>query len=114
MGGWESFQESAGDIARHGADSGWSGFTYYRETVAFARRNRAAILEALQDMASGCGQGVLELVQSFRCIGKDYSLDEIGQAIYAGKGDAAQTVLNGLAWYALEEVALAYDDRVAA
>ncbi len=109
-GGWEAFKDIAEDVANHGADAGFGGWTYYSDTVAFTRKNKGAIMEALQADAEECTMGLLELVQSFRCIGKDYSIDEIGKAIYAGKGDAVTTVYNGLAWYALEAVARQYAD----
>lgn len=109
-GGWECFKDIAEDVANHGADAGFGGWTYYSETVAFTRKNKAAIMEALQADAQECGVGLLELVQSFRCIDSDASIDEIGQAIYAGKGNAVATVYNGLAWYALEAVARQYAD----
>lgn len=109
-GGWQDFKDIAEDVANHGADAGFGGWTYYSNTVAFTRKNKGAIMEALQAYAQECGVGLLELVQSFRCIGKDYSIDEIGKAVYAGKGDAVTAVYNGLAWYALEAVAREYSD----
>lgn len=109
-GDWQGFKDIAEDVANHGADAGFGGWTYYHETAAFTRKNKGAIMEALQADAQECGIGLLELVQSFRCIGKDYSIDEIGKAIYAGKGDAVEIVYNGLAWYALEAVAREHAD----
>ena len=104
LGGWDSFSESAQDVTSHGADAGFSGFIYYAETLAFTKKHKASIMESINNMAQEIGQPVLEFVQSFRCVGADYSVDEIAQAIYAGKGDAVETIYNALAWYALEEV----------
>ena len=109
VGGWESFQESAPDIARHGVDGGFHGFIYYRETVAFTRRNLPALRAMTQDMARDCGQGAGDFLAGFRCL-QDWSADECAQAFYTGKGEAAQAVYNALAWFAAEEVARAYDD----
>jgi len=38
------------------------------------------------------------------------SVDEVARAIYQGRGEMAEQILNVLAWYALEEVARAYCD----
>lgn len=108
MGGWSSFKESAGDIARHGIDGGFNGFIYHTETNTFARRNIAAIREALKEDADNLGEGILGLVAGFRCLNGDYSQDEIAQVIYGNGNDVE--ILNALAWYAAETVARRYDD----
>ena len=41
LGGGAEAIESARDAARHGADSGFHGFIYYAETVAFFKRHLA-------------------------------------------------------------------------
>ena len=107
-GGWSDFKEMAADVANHGAACGFSGWTYYTDTVKFAQVNRATIAQLAQDQWANYGTGVLEMIQGFNCIGKDYSLDEIGRCLY-GKGDDT-TILNGLAWFALEEVCRTYFD----
>lgn len=108
LGGWEAFEESAPDIARYGVDGGFRGFIYYRETVAFTRRNLPALREMTQDVARDCGQGVGDFLAGFRCL-KGWSADECAQAFYSGRGEAVQAVYNALAWFAAEEVARAYD-----
>jgi hypothetical protein len=115
MGGWESFSESAPDIANHGIDGGFSGFIYYSDTEAFAKRNRATIAEMASEQAREFGTGVIEMIRGFGCFRNDPPSDEeIGSALYAGKDakDAEHNVLNALAWYAGEEVARAYTDMV--
>jgi hypothetical protein len=110
-GGWEDFTEMALDVANHGAAGGFHGWIYYTETMAFTRRNKAAILEALKEMASDLGEGVLEMVAGFGVFRNDKpSVDEVARAIYQGKGEIADQVLNVLAWFALEETARAYAD----
>jgi hypothetical protein len=107
MGGWESFKESAPDITRNGISGGYSGFIYYSETVAFAKRNRRAILEMASEQAREFGMGLVEMVKGFNCL-KAATETEIVEGL-AGATDETQ-VPNGLAWYAGEEVARAYCD----
>ena len=109
-GGWQSFKEIAGDVARHGASAGFGGWIYHPETCEFARENRKLIAEFCQSTAEDFGVGTLEMIQGFNCIGTDYSLDDIGRCLY-GSGEEV-TVLNGLAWFALEEVCRTYSDAV--
>lgn len=102
-------REQLEDVARHGADAGWSGFTYYNETVAFFKAHKADILEMAKQDANDFGQEMLEMIRGFRCLGNnskpDYSTDEIAEAIYAGRGECSDLIRNALAWYALETVA---------
>lgn len=108
LGGWKQFTESAPDISNHGIDGGFAGFIYHVDTCAFTKRNRATIAQLAEEQAEDFGQGVLEMIQSFRCIGPDFTTGEIARCLY-GRGDDT-TILNGLAWYAAEEVARAYVD----
>lgn len=120
LGGWESFTESARDISNHGIDGGFSGFIYYAETIQFARRNRPAILDLLKEQAADFGEsGPIALVRGFNCLTDrrgpkpvpEYTEDEISGALYgSAKGDAAEVILNALAWYAGEEIARRYTD----
>lgn len=107
-GGWADFREIASDVASHGAAAGFGGWTYHADTCAFTKRNRSAIAEFCADQADQYGTGTLEMIQGFNCVGKDFSLDEIGRCLY-GRGEDS-TILNGLAWFALEEVSRAYVD----
>ena len=99
----QEFLETLQDVANHGAGGGFSGFTYYGETVDFARRNRAEIWQQLIDDSENFGQSVADMVCGFNCF-KNYTRNEILQGLY-NQGDSVTTVYNGLAWYALESVA---------
>jgi len=110
IGGWEEFKERAADVANYGASGGFSGFIYYNDTCAFYAKHRADILALTKDMADQLGEGVLEMVQAFNCLGEDYTLDEIGETLYGNKNKHHTQVANALAWFALEEVCRAYDD----
>jgi hypothetical protein len=42
-------------VASHGADAGWHGFTYHRDTDAFYRKHRSAINTRVLEMAKEFG-----------------------------------------------------------
>ena len=111
MGGWESFSESAEDVSNHGAGTGWNGFTYYSDTVAFTKRNKSLILELAKDLASQFGDvDEYQMIANFNCLRSDYSVGEVASAIHNPKDDGQTTVMNALAWFVLEEVARSYCD----
>lgn len=110
-GGWESFKEMASDVTNHGADSGFSGFTYYTDTVNFTERNQAEILQACGDMASDLGESSrYAMIAGFQCL--KMQPDEVAEAIYNKRIEERTNVFNALAWFALEEVSRAYCDAV--
>lgn len=98
-------RESLADVARYGADAGYCGFTYYADTVAFAVRNRADIMERLKDDANdfGCG-GVISMLAGFNCL-KGMSQEEVADGLYNPRSENRTAVYNALAWYAAEEIA---------
>ena len=110
-GGWDSFQEMAKDVAEHGADQGFSGWIYYRETMEIFRKNRKAILGYAEEMAQDLGETMLSLIQGFG-IFRNSPIDtqDLAKALYTGKGDEVIRVYNVMSWFALEEVSRAYDD----
>lgn len=110
IGGWESFTEKAQYVYRHGADGGFSGFSYYCDTVPFAKKNRKEIVELAKNIADDFGEGVFKMIAGFRCLSGDYSEGEIAEAIYNSKSENDTQVLNALAWFALEEVCRSYVD----
>jgi hypothetical protein len=105
----QEFLETLQDVSNHGAGGGFSGFTYYGETVDFTRRNRAEIMQQLKEDAECFGTSVADMVCAFNCF-KGYEADEILSALYGGRGDSVRAVYNGLAWYALETVAHQFDE----
>ena len=115
-GSWESFQEMAQDIANHGVNGGFHGWIYYDDTLKFTRNNKKLIMEALENMAQDMGEGLLEMIRGFGVFRNDKSVtvDDIAKAIYQGKGEYAEQVLNVLAWFAAEETARAYSDMLEA
>lgn len=110
IGGKSSFKEYAEDIVNHGISGGFSGFTYYTDTLKFAQDNKREIMALAEEMADSIGEsGALELIAGFNCLNGDYSQTEIAEAIYNDSDDSGQ-VLNALAWFAGEEVARSYMD----
>ena len=99
-----SFYESVPDIANHGASGGVSGFIYYTDTVAFTKRNKAKIMQCLEELSSDCGESIIDMLSQWKCL-KGLTQREIMEGLYNPKSDDKTTVYNALAWYALEEVA---------
>jgi hypothetical protein len=100
------------DIANHGADTGWHGFTYLRETLSFTAKNSKTIREAVKQLADDIASDPVEFILSFRCLDKkDKAQKEAaGRFIYHGpfsdsKSCDSEEIYNSLAWFALEEVA---------
>ena len=100
----ESFYESVPDIANYGASGGVSGFIYYDDTVAFAKRNKTKIMQCLEELSSDCGESIISMLSQWKCL-KGLTQREIMEGLYNPKSDDKTTVYNALAWYALEEVA---------
>ena len=108
IGGWDSFKEHARDVSMYGANCGFAGFIYYTDTCRFYAVNRDAILEAVRDMCDGLGEEPIQFVRSFNCL--DATESEVGLTLYGSKKQHDTQVANALAWFALEEVARAFDD----
>lgn len=102
-------REDLRQVTEHGADSGWSGFTYTQDCVNFYKAHKADILLMASDMASDLGEDMLAMISRFGCLSNkgvpDYNQTEIAEALYSGRGESADTVRNAMAWFALEEVA---------
>lgn len=111
-GGFSAFKEMAQDICEHGADSGFDGFIYYSDTIEFTERYLPTIMSVLKVYASEFGQSVYELIGSFKCIGM--AADEVVDGMHSGFTADQRIIYNGLAWFALEEVARAYCDALGA
>lgn len=117
------------DVARHGCDGGFVGFTYYTDTVAFFKKNRVAIINLVNQMAEDLGEPPAEMVAGFNCLGgrqlcrtRDEASDwrvlaknravlaEYLPSVYRCLGGGRLTdddtqVANALAWFAAEEIA---------
>ncbi len=81
-------REDLAEVARHGADAGWSGFTYHTDTLRFYAHHKADILKLAEDMASDLGEDMLAMIASFGCLKNDkLTASQIGEALYSGRGD---------------------------
>ena len=109
VGGFDSFKEMAEDVTKYGAGDGFNGFIYYSDTVRFTRKNKAAIVESLESLSDDLGGTMVGLLCGFNCF-KDYTESEILNGFYNPRSEDRQQIYNGLAWYALEEVARSYVD----
>jgi hypothetical protein len=92
------------DVANHGADAGFPGFTYYTDTVKFFDAHRRAILAMLRDLAEEVGSTPSNLLDNFHCLQNIGCKDPMAQ-LAAGEGEDLVQIKNALAWFALEEVA---------
>jgi hypothetical protein len=82
------------EIANHGADAGWSGFTYTNDCVEFYEAHKEIIWQMLREDANSMGyNNVIAMVATFS---RSDMLDD------------EDSFKNLLAWYALEEVAGRY------
>ena len=107
FGGAEPFQESYLDVTTHGIDGGYNGFIYYVDTVGFYKKNKPLIIERLSTLADDLGESKLKIISKFKGL-KDYSVDEIGAALYGNYNQTYDYIYNALSWYAAEEICNEY------
>lgn len=114
MNGWDSFKESAQDVADHGAACGFGNFIYYTDTVAFTAKNRKSIAAYAAEQSKEIGyKDELEMILSFNGLQHDdLTSSDVARALYGRltDDDKKTTIYNALAWYTLEEVSRAYCD----
>lgn len=100
--------ETLKDVSGHGANSGFSGFIYSNECLAFFNDNKKEIIELLEQQAEELGIDMLVMVQSFNCLRDNkYSLTEISQAIYNNSEEAC--IIDAICWFVLEQYASSTD-----
>lgn len=108
-GGWQSFQESAPDISKHGISGGFNGWIYYNETCQFYAKNQASIVKLVEYQSEEHDyRSAQDMVKSFRSL--DATLSEIGYTLYGNKRQHDTQVANALAWFAAEEIARSFVD----
>lgn len=95
------------DVVNHGADAGYPGFTYYKDTHAFAMRYRKLIVKMLEEQADEFGTDVVSMVAGFGVFRNSPMDNEDKRELYkylGGGRNEQSTITNIMAWYALEEV----------
>ena len=116
FGGWEDFKEKANDVYNYGINGGYSGFIYYTETTAFAKKHKKTIVENIMQFADDVGESFTKVIANFNCL-KNTGIEENGviMALMSPRScddGVLQQVYNALAWYAGEAVAREYTDYV--
>lgn len=96
FGGGDEARDTMRDLARHGADSGFPGITYYSDTVAMYDRHEEEIWRALTEDAEEFG---FDNVPAF-----------IGSFNGAAQADDETRFKNLLCWYMAERIAREFDD----
>lgn len=107
-GGWQSFQESAPDISKHGIAGGFSGWIYYTETCDFYAKKQGTIVAIVEQWANDSNLSPIDFVSGFHCL--DADKPSIGKTLYGNKRQHDTTIANALAWFAAEEVARSFVD----
>jgi len=106
---------SLGDVYNHGAGDGYCGFTFYKDTCAFFKRNKVEILGLVNSMARDIGEQPAALVAGFNCLkikpDDSEGMREVYRALDGRVNRDDTQVANALAWFALEEVARAFCDE---
>ena len=103
--GHDEFTETLKDVRDHGADCGFSGFTYYTETTKFYDEHKGVIQKALIDEAYSLGLSCSNFVASFPCLRGDFSSMEIDSFLMGMDQEDQGLLKNALAWFTLEIVA---------
>jgi len=87
------------------ASNGFSGFTYYTETVDFTKKHKKYLIKLCEYTADmvGDNKGAISFIASFNCL--DLTEDQVAQGLYEPDSDYNTQVFNALAWFALETVA---------
>lgn len=109
-GGWDKFKSISEDICNYGANTGIS-FIYYTDSVKFFRNHAPAIKSWLKCLSSDCydGESVGSMMSKWDLV-SGYTVDEINQALYTGKGDAVDSVFDVACKAVVEEIARAVID----
>ena len=118
LGGGSEAKENLIDVNNHGADAGFCGFVYYKDTVPFFEKHRKDILSVLEADGEDFGEEPASMVFGFNCLHlSDADKDEqrayrsaINRLLYSNRKvdwDRPEEVqvANALAWMALESAA---------
>lgn len=102
--------EELSESSFRSADQGVTGFIYYNQTMGFYKKNRKAIIEALEDDADAFGEDLIPMIKGFNCLKGDVTSKEVSNTLYGTPKQMDTYVANALAWYALEKVAFDFQN----
>lgn len=104
-GGWQEFKSIAEDIASYGANTGIS-FIWYTDSVKFFRNHAPAIKSWLKCLAGDLydNESIGSMISRWELV-SGYTIDEINQALYTGKGDAVDQVFDAAVKAVIEDLA---------
>jgi hypothetical protein len=104
----KSLSATLADCAKHGADGGFHGFTYYSDTLVFFRRNRKDIVKNLELLAGELGEDVIGMVQHFGVFRYETppTPASVSRALWGTSTlkDDLTSLYNVFAWFCLEEI----------
>jgi hypothetical protein len=106
-------KDSIQDVNNYGMDSGFSGFTYYSDTVPFAYRYRKLIIQLLERDAQEFGIEVTEMVSNFGYFRNNPMDADDKRELYRFLSETKckeTTIPNLMAWYAAETVCRWFDN----
>ena len=107
----KDFKELSGvlkDCSNKRADTGFSGFIDYNETITFFWQNRQGIVAHMEQSAANMGTDIISMVQSFGAFrkGGKPKPSEVGRALWDSREwPELENLYRVFALYALEEVA---------
>lgn len=110
----EKIQSRLRDIS-HGCQTGIvSSLIYYSDTSQFFRTYKKEIVELAEELATDIGEQVLTMIANFNPIKGDFTESEIAKVLYGPWRDTDyhQMIANSLAWFAYEEIANTFSNRM--
>lgn len=111
----QELYETLKDVSNNGANSGFSGFIYSNECLAFYTDNKSDILGMLECEADGLGVDMLEMIRDFNCLKElKLSLTEISKALYQDTKHTTESsnydcIIDAVCWFVLETCAQTTD-----
>lgn len=105
--------DSVNDVNNHGISGGYSGFTWYTDTHAFAMRYRKLIVKLLEEQADSLGEDIISMVGNFGVFRQNKMDNEDKKELYkylGGGRNEQSTITNLMAWFAAEEVCRMFDN----
>jgi hypothetical protein len=96
------------EISENGASCGWSGFTYYSDTIAFFKKHRSDIAQQMEQTAAEMGIDLIAMVQSFGVYRNNDkpTPSEVGKALWNNRiEENLSDLYDNFSKYVLEEVA---------